>query len=112
MRGLERVLGRVRGVPGGVQQGKERRGGGARADLNLPFPFLFVFRFLVLQEFFKKIKFKYLEQEAKEAFLRLILAEDPVQIDREDNNRLGELDRPPYRLVLALLQAASALICR
>lgn len=40
------------------------------------------------QEFFKKIKFKYLEQEAKETFLKLILAEDPVQIDREDNNRL------------------------
>ena len=39
-------------------------------------------------EFFKKIKFKYLEQEAKETFLKLILADDPVQIDREDNQRL------------------------
>lgn len=48
------------------------------------------------QEFFKKIKFKYLEQEAKETFLKLILAEDPVQIDREDNNRLGSSRHTPF----------------
>ena len=70
--------------------GKGRRAN--EADLD---SLSFALRIALLQEFFKKIKFKYLEQEAKETFLKLILAEDPVQIDREDNNRLGELRAPP-----------------
>ncbi|KAL7416379.1 hypothetical protein BDY24DRAFT_379560 [Mrakia frigida] len=52
-------------------------------------------------EFFKKIKFKYLEQEAKETFLKLILAEDPVQIDREDNNRLEEENKESKAILKA-----------
>jgi hypothetical protein len=57
---------------------------------RLSFPAYDVWRvsFEPPQEFFKKIKFKYLEQEAKETFLKLILADDPEQIDREDNDRL------------------------
>jgi len=71
-------------------QGREGR---ERTKLtSIPFPSLC--SLALPQEFFKKIKFKYLEQEAKETFLKLILAEDPVQIDREDNNRLGELEAP------------------
>lgn len=53
------------------------------------------------QEFFKKIKFKYLEQEAKETFLKLILADDPEQIDREDNDRLEEENRRSKGLLKA-----------
>lgn len=40
-------------------------------------------------DFFKKIKFKYREQEAKESFLKLILADHPEQIDQAENEAVG-----------------------
>ncbi|CDZ97854.1 hypothetical protein [Phaffia rhodozyma] len=44
-------------------------------------------------EFFKKIKFKYIEQESKETFLKLMLAEEPLQIDEAENDKLAEENR-------------------
>lgn len=40
-------------------------------------------------DYFKKIKFKYREQETKESFLKLILADHPEQIDQAENEAVG-----------------------
>jgi hypothetical protein len=46
-------------------------------------------------DFFKKIKFRYREQETKEAFLKLILADHPEQIDQAENEAVGQSSPSP-----------------
>jgi hypothetical protein len=42
------------------------------------------------QEYLSKLKFTYLEQEAKRNFIRSIMVEDPRQVPEGENEALGE----------------------
>lgn len=59
----------------------------ARATLFLTRPPLLP----LSQEFFKKIKFKYLEQEAKSEFLKQVLVDDPQTVSAGQIEALGAL---------------------
>lgn len=43
----------------------------------------------IMQDFFRKLKFKYLEQEAKLEFIQSITSESPKLLEPGENNQRG-----------------------
>ena len=51
-----------------------------------------------MKEYLSKLKFTYLEQEAKRNFIRSIMVEDPRQVPEGENEALGECSLPDEKL--------------
>ena len=51
-----------------------------------------------MKEYLSKLKFTYLEQEAKRNFIRSIMVEDPRQVPEGENEALGDYSLPDGKL--------------